>query len=356
MSETPPATTPATQYEAAAETPELWPGCGFRLLKRDGQGRLKVTDDFLRAYLGRPELAPVDESCDAERALHGRLLDKPRAKVTKKEIAALADADARENYSVILDFRDRLLEAGTVEACYAGLFKKGDVQVPALFLDQMVHVIVRNILDGAADPFEARAGELFFREQTATLEQGAILLGDSETIGMLATTAGMGSLGKLVVESGVKARRVELDVLQPDTAQIYWARCDRFDTVLDLSFTRPGLDALCRVLEAWVRHFLEAGIKIQPVQKITDERWVWHVGLDREATALLNDLYNQAEVSEERMARLLSLFRLDFDDPETMRADLKGRPVYLGLCMTPEKKVRLKPQNLLVNLPLARRA
>ncbi len=351
MSETPPATP-----DGAAETPELWPGCGFRLLKRDGQGRLKVTDDFLRAYLGRPEMAPVAESCDAERALHARLLENPRSKVTKKEVAALADADARENYAVMLDFRDRLVKSGTVEACYAALFREGDVPVPGLFVDQMAHVIVRNILDGAVDPFQARAGELLFREQTATLEQGAILLGDSETIGMLATTAGMGSLGRLVVESGVKARRVDLDVLQPDTAGLYWARCDRFDTVLDISFTRPGLDALCRVLEAWVQHFLEVGVKIQPVQKISDERWVWHVGLDREATALLNDLYNESEVSEERMARLLSLFRLDFDDPGTMRADVKGRPVYLGLCMTPEKKVRLKPQNLLVNLPLARRA
>ncbi|MBI1985739.1 MAG: hypothetical protein HYS64_03495 [Rhodospirillales bacterium] len=334
----------------------MWPGSGFRLLKRNGQGWLAVTDDFLRAYLGRPELAPVAESCDAERALHARLLEDPRVKVATREMAALADADARENYQVMLDFRDRLIEAGTVEACYAALFREGDVQVPALFLDQMAHVIIRNILEGTADPFQARAGELLFREQIATLEQGAILLGDAETVGMLATTAGMGSLGKLVVESGVKARRVELDVLQPDTAQVYWARNERFDTVLDVSFTRPGLDALCRVLEAWVRHFLGTAVKIQPVQKITDERWVWHVGLDREATALLNDLYNQVEVSEERMARLLSLFRLDFEDSGSMRADLKGRPVYLGLAMTAEKKVRLKPQNLLVNLPLARRA
>lgn len=350
-----PEITPETPHGAVTK-PELWPGSGFRLLRRDGQGRLKVTEDFLRAYLGRPELAPVAESCDAERALHARLLDDPRATLGKLEIAALADADARENYGVMLDFRDRLLEAGTVEACYAGLFREGDVRVPALFVDQMAHVIVRNILESNDDPFQARAGELLFREQIATLEQGAILLGDSETVGMLAATAGMGGLGKLVVESGVKARRVELDVLQPDTAGIYWARSDRFDTVLDISFARPGLDALCRVLEAWIEHFLETVVRIQPVQKIADERWAWHVGLDREATALLNDLYNQTEVSEERMARLLSLFRLDFDDPETMRADVKGRPVYLGLCMTAEKKVRLKPQNLLVNLPLARTA
>jgi hypothetical protein len=39
-----------------------------------------------------------------------------------------------------------------------------------------------------------------------------------------------------------------------------------------------------------------------------------------------------------------------------MRAEIAGRPVYLALSMSPDKKVRLKPQNLLVNLPLAREA
>ncbi|MFQ5765584.1 MAG: DUF6352 family protein, partial [Rhodospirillales bacterium] len=105
-----------------------------------------------------------------------------------------------------------------------------------------------------------------------------------------------------------------------------------------------------------VAHFLEARVSIQPVQQITDERWVWHVGLDKEASELLNDLYEDADVSEDRMARLLSLFRLEFEDPSLMRAEIAGRPVYLGLAMTPEKKVRLKPQNLLANLPLARQA
>jgi hypothetical protein len=36
--------------------------------------------------------------------------------------------------------------------------------------------------------------------------------------------------------------------------------------------------------------------------------------------------------------------------------DVRGRPVYLGLAMSAEQRVRLKPQNLLVNLPLARAA
>ncbi len=333
--------------------PELWPNSGFKLLERDDAGRLVVTKGFLAAYLGRPELAPVQESCDAERALHESLLADPGRAVGADELAVLADADARENYGVLLGFRDRLLAAGTVEACYLGLFQGGDVTLPGLFIDQMAHVIVRNILDDVTDPFQARAGELLFREQTATAGEGGILLGDTEIIEMLATTAGMGSLGQLVSESGIKPKQVDLDVLQPETADIYWDRNERFDTVLDLTFARPGLDALSRVLEAWIAHFIEAKVNIQPVQRIDDERWVWHVGLDSEASSLLNDLYEDNDVAEDRMQRVLSLFRLEFEDASLMRSDIAGRPVYLGLSMTPNNKVRLKPQNLLVNLPLA---
>jgi hypothetical protein len=265
----------------------------------------------------------------------------------------LADGDARENYAVVLDYRDRLLDAGTIEACYLRTFRAGDVTLAPLFVDHMAQLAARNVLGGVEDPFQARAAELLFRSQTVTLLDGAILMGDTQTVDMLATTGGFGGLGQLLGEAGVETRQVELDVLQPETAESYWPRSDRFETVLDLSFTRPGLDALCRVLEAWIAHFTEAQVTIQPTQEINDEKWVWHIGLDVEASALLNDLYNDAEVAEDRMERLLSLFRLEFRDPSLMRSDLAGRPIYLGLCMTEAKKLRLKPQNLLVNLPLA---
>ena len=178
------------------DIPELWPSSGFRFLERDPDGRLAVTDDFIGPYLGRPELAPVDESCDAERALHAGLLENRRRDVSPEELAAVADEDARENYGVLLGFRDRLSAAGTVEACYMSLFGEGGVALPGLFVDQMAHVIVRNILDGVTDPFRARAAEILFRQQNAPIEDGAILLGDSGTIEMLAATRGMGSLGK----------------------------------------------------------------------------------------------------------------------------------------------------------------
>ena len=95
---------------------------------------------------------------------------------------------------------------------------------------------------------------------------------------------------------------------------------------------------------------------IQPVERIDDPRWVWHVGLDAEASALLNDLYAGEELDDVRRARLLALFRLEFRDPADMLERVRGRPVYLGLAMTAAQRLKLKPHNLLLNLPLARAA
>ena len=331
---------------------EFWKGSGFGLLDRDDDGNLAVTDDFLRAYLERPELAPVEESCDAERALHADLVADPRRAVEAVRIDALADPDARENYHAIIAFRDKLFDGGTVEACYFDLFRAGEVSLPAIFIDQMAHVICHNILQDNEDPMRLRAAELLFRSQMATIEEGQILLADEEVVEMYAKTRGFGNLGRLLTEAATPSRSIDLDVLNEDNQETYWDRSDRYDMVLDLTFSRLGLDALCRVLESWVDHFLGVDVNIQPVQSIRDERWAWHVGLDGESSAILNDLYEGREVDEERLARLLSLFRLEFRDPVVMRPDVRGRPVYLGLAMAPDGLVRLKPQNLLVNLPL----
>jgi len=48
-----------------------------------------------------------------------------------------------------------------------------------------------------------------------------------------------------------------------------------------------------------------------------------------------------------------SLVRLDFEHPGEMCDDLADRPVYLGMAMKPDGNLRRKPQNLLLNLPLA---
>ena len=276
--------------------PDFWRHSGYHLLERRGDGLLGITDAFLRAYVERPEMRLAAESCDAERALHAALVRNSREAVSADRVAALADADARDNYRAMLEVRDRLAAAGMVDDCYLGLFRDGarPAGVPALFPDQLAQVVLRGLL-AEAPPLRLRAAELLFRAQAVMLRDGQVLLGDHETVEMYSHSAGFGDLGRLLAEARTRTpmRRVELDVLGEDNAEVYWERDERHDTVLDLTFGRPGLDALARVLEAWVGHFTGAAVNIQPVARISDERWVWHVGLDAEASAILNDLYNR---------------------------------------------------------------
>jgi hypothetical protein len=79
---------------------DFWLSCGHHLLDRDAGGGLLVTDEFLKVYLARPELAPPPEACVAERALHAALLAEPRRPVVASEVSAIADADARETWQV----------------------------------------------------------------------------------------------------------------------------------------------------------------------------------------------------------------------------------------------------------------
>jgi hypothetical protein len=331
--------------------PDFWRNSGFHLLERDAAGRLALTDDFLRAYWLRPEVHPVEESNDAERALHGALMADPRRAVSAAELEAIGDDDARDNYRVVLRFRDRLLQAGTVEGAYQALFRT-QVDIPPLFVEQMVHVILRNLLDGDEDPLELRAAELFYREQKATLQEGHVLVADLETVERHASGNRYGSIGRLIVEAQGELGRVDLDVLDRANAALYWERESRYDTVISLTYGRPALDALGRVMAKWIRHFLALEVSVRPIRRIDEPRWAWHVGLDAEATAILNDLWAGGEIEPGRMQRILALFALTFADPQAMRRDIAGRTVYLALAADEAGVVRMKPQNLLLNLPL----
>jgi hypothetical protein len=334
---------------------DFWPSCGYRLLTIGADNRLTLTDDFLRAYLVRPELAPVPGACAAELALHDALLASPRREVAAHELAAIADQDACDNYAIWLRFRDRLTQAPSLEAAYAGLFQGTGVDVPPVFVHHLTQVLLRHILGGAAPAMEARAAEMLFRAQkVAVLADGAVMAGDAETVEVFAETGGFGSLGELLQKNRTPTRSVDLDVLDADNGDAYWDRDERHDFSISLNRGRPALDALARVLEKWVRHFLSVDVAIRHERAIDDKRWVWHVGLDAEASALLNDLYNEAEVDEARLARLIALFQLDFANPADMRPAIAGRPVYLAMAMNPDQLLKLKPQNLLLNLPLSR--
>src|SRR3954447_16906830 len=103
---------------ASSTDKDFWLSSGHHLLDRDAGGGLVATDEFLKVYLARPELTPPAEACAAERALHAGLLIQPRREVAATEIAAIADSDARENWQVMLAFRDHLTGHRTIEAAY----------------------------------------------------------------------------------------------------------------------------------------------------------------------------------------------------------------------------------------------
>jgi len=335
--------------------PDFWPSCGYRLLIAGADRRLTLTDDFLRSQLLRPELAPLPTSDAAELALHEALLAAPRRRVGPAELDALGDADARANYDVWLRFRDRLSAAPSLEAAYVALFQGEGVDVPPIFVHQLTQILLRHILGSDADPLEARAAEMLFRTVKVSVgEDGAVMAADDATVEMHASGEAFGSLGELLARNRTPLRTVDLEVLDRSNADAYWERSERFDTAISLNRGQPALAALCRVLERWIAHFQGVAVRIEALRAIDDVHWSWHVGLDAEASALLNDLYNGVAVDEARRNRLLCLFRLDFADATAMRPALAGKPVYLGMAMDAASRLRLKPQNLLMNLPLAR--
>ena len=209
----------------------------------------------------------------------------------------------------------------------------------------------RHRLAGCDDPIRLRAAELLFREQKVTIRDGASCWPTRRRsrCAHRQARARRAACCRERAPHKHRARRA-----RRDNAAIYWARSDRFDTVLDLSFARPGLDALCRVLEVWVGHFTGAAVRIQPVQRIDDERWIWHVGLDAEASTFLNDLYQGVAIDEARPCSRCSGSSSAIRPPCSSGC-AAGRST-LGLAMTAAQRLRLKPQNLLVNLPLARPA
>lgn len=335
----------------------FWPDCGYAALERNDRGWLRATPDYWRYWLARPELAPLPESTATERALHARLVDQPLARVDVQVLEALEDSDTAENYRLFLKFRDRVTDAVTLERFYLQLLRgtvAGRVnELPPLFIDSVCQAILRGMLTEVTDPWMVRSAETFFRRQRVAFEDGQWLAADAESIEAFAQTGGFGSLGRLMQQQGTPLKAMKLDVLTHENAPLFWLSVDRHAWILDLSPGRPGITSLCTLMEMWVAHFLGVDIDIEPLSAIEDAHWRWHTGLDIESTAILNDLYQGVEVDDARRERLISLFKLKFDDPDAMRPDVRGVPVYLGLAVTEARELKMKPQNLLLNLPLA---
>jgi hypothetical protein len=328
--------------------PDFWLSCGHHLLDRDDGGGLLVTDEFLKAYLARPELAPPPDACIAERTLHAALLTNPRRPVAASEIGMIADADARENWNVMAAFRDHLINHRTVESAYLDLVRRGVGATPSLFINQLVHVILRNLLNRCEDVFMLRAAELFFRPQRLTVHDGSLIAADEETIAGVQPQ----TVSPLVAMLGLPAPG-EVDVLNEVNAETYWERSDLFDMALDLTAGRRGLDALGKVVKQWITHLLSIEVEIEALTEATDVNLIWYVGLDAEATTIGDALWNDDELDQAARERIIGLYRLTFRDSEIVLDKARGEPIYLILAMTPDRMLRMKPQNLVTGLPIA---
>lgn len=329
---------------------EFWVSSGHLLLDHGDDGYLRPTEEFWRAYLARPEIVPPEDACLVEKAIHQRLFRDPNGPVPAEEIKLVADRDARENWRHFLAFRDHLAASDSIEAAYARLFRgHTKVTTPALFLNHMVHLILRNALDRESDAFRLRAAELMFRPQRLSIRDGVPLLADEELIGDSTSEAHASPLVAVFAD----ARSKSLDVLTVENATGYHARSDAFDMVLDFRHGGPGRKGFARVMERFISHMMRVDVSIEPIERLEASDWRWFVGLDQEGTAIGNALWAGEEPPDQGRDRIVALFQLTFANPSEVVERVRGAPVYLILGMTTNRVVRVKPQNLLTGLPLA---
>lgn len=330
---------------------EFWVASGHHLTRRADHGGLVATPELIMAYLARPELMPPADACEAERNLHASLLADPLRTVASEDIAIIADADARENWTFMINFRDRLIAAPSLEAVYAALARSGVADLPPIFLSQLCHLILRNALEGCDDPYTLRAAELFYRSQQATVHDGTLLLADAEVIEAQQHAQHDMHSSPLTAMLAPKPFG-EMDVMDDENAWTYWSRSDAHAMVMNIGGNPKARAGLCRVIERWVAHLLGVTVKVETVASIEDRDWRWFVGLDSEGTRLGNALWNGAALDGSASERIVALMRLNIEDVSLVDERVGTRPVYLILAAGVDKVVRLKPQNLIVGLPL----
>ena len=97
---------------------------------------------------------------------------------------------------------------------------------------------------------------------------------------------------------------------------------------------------------------LAIGVDIAPLTGLREARLSWYVGLDVDGTGIGDRLWNGDALDEATARRVVALYRLTFRDRASVAAPPDAKPVYLILAMTPDRVLRMKPQNLVVGLPV----
>ena len=177
---------------------------------------------------------------------------------------------------------------------------------------------------------------------------GAVV--DSASIGQLFIAA---LVPGLILSSMLGATTdAQVDILGEENADSYWRRSDLFDMGLDFTGGRRARAALAQVMVRWITHLLGIDVAIEPLDELRGARLTWYVGLDSEATRIGDRVWHGETLDEATAGRVIALFRLGFLDTALVTDALEREPVYLILAMTPDRIVRMKPQNLLTGLPI----
>ena len=89
---------------------KFWPNSNYQFLSINQDRQLIITDDFLRSYLRRPELALIPESCAQEQKIHQLLTDNPRARIDPAEIKKMEEERNRrlEDHNKMLMAQSRI--------------------------------------------------------------------------------------------------------------------------------------------------------------------------------------------------------------------------------------------------------
>src|SRR3954465_12409446 len=252
----------------------------------------------------------------------------------------------------MMNFRDRLVAGPSLEAVYIPPGRNGAGDLPPIFVSQLCHLILRNALEGCDDPYILRAAELFYRSQQAALHEGTLLLADAEIVEAQQLAEHDLHSSPLTAMLAPPKAFGEMDVMDDENAWTYWSRSDAHAMVMNIGGNPKARAGLCAVIERWIGHLLGVAVQVETVASIEDRDWRWFVGLDSEGTRIGNALWNGAALDANAAERIVALMRLTIEDTRLIDERVGMRPVYLILAMGADKVVRLKPQNLLVGLPL----
>ncbi len=332
---------------------DFWVASGHVLVDRAPNGGLGVSDDLLKAYLARPELLPPPEACPVERAVHARLLDQPRTPIAPEELALIADADARENFSHFLAYRDHLLAHPTLEAAYLALIETGKIAaIPPLFTEHLVHLIARNAFDVEEDAYILRAAECLWRDQRVTFHEGAVLLADAEAIEGHEHAREHSPLLSMLGGPAVSA----LDILNPENAHSYKGRSDAHDLVFDLTDKTHGRAAFGAAMARFLQHVTGIALHFTPVDTLESANIGWFLTFDAQSTALANRLWAGKTLSLEENARMLALYTFVVPNHPRIEHRYWHKKAFAMLSCDAARQMRVKPQNLIAGLPLAKPA